>query len=109
MAGKGHEDQFPSPMSSDRCRFSQETFARSSDNGRSAPIAVTDGAPRGPLSAPPQTFAIGCGASLDAPIADLEPALPALLPNTRPCLASGTTRSHVWMAPAVQEVMWRVV
>ena len=35
-----HEDQFPSPMSSDRCRFSLETFARSSDNGRSALAAA---------------------------------------------------------------------
>jgi hypothetical protein len=38
-SASGHEDQFPSPMSSDRCRFSQETFARSSDIGRSAPTA----------------------------------------------------------------------
>jgi hypothetical protein len=28
----GHEDQFPSPGPSDRCRFSQETFRRPSGN-----------------------------------------------------------------------------
>ena len=38
MAGLGHEDQFPSPRPSDRCRCSQETFGRPSGNGRGAPI-----------------------------------------------------------------------
>ena len=33
MAAMGHEDQFPSPRPSDRCRFSQETFGRPSGNG----------------------------------------------------------------------------
>ena len=33
MTGSGHEDQFPSPRPSDRCRFSQETFGRPSGNG----------------------------------------------------------------------------
>jgi hypothetical protein len=36
----GHEDQFPSPRPSDRCRFSQKTFGSPSGNGRGAPSAV---------------------------------------------------------------------
>jgi hypothetical protein len=35
----GHDDRFPSPRPSDRCRFSQETFARRFGNGRGAPKA----------------------------------------------------------------------
>jgi len=35
MTGKGHEDAFPRPRPSARCRFSQETFARG--NGQDAP------------------------------------------------------------------------
>ena len=33
MAGVGHEDAFPRPTLSARCRFSQETFAGSQGNG----------------------------------------------------------------------------
>jgi hypothetical protein len=40
MAEKGHEDAFPRPGLSARCRFSQGTFAGTRGNGRDAPIAV---------------------------------------------------------------------
>ena len=36
---KGHEDAFPRPSLSARCRFSQGTFAGTRGNGRDAPIA----------------------------------------------------------------------
>jgi ABC transporter substrate binding protein len=36
----GHDDLFPSPRPSDRRQFCQETFARSSGNGRDAPKAA---------------------------------------------------------------------
>ena len=36
---RGHEDQFPRPTLSARCRFSQGTFARTRGNGRDAPTA----------------------------------------------------------------------
>jgi hypothetical protein len=35
----GHEERFPRPRPSDRCRFEEETFAGASANGRDAPIA----------------------------------------------------------------------
>jgi len=38
MTGMGHEDAFPRPSLSARCRFSQGTFAATWDNGRDAPI-----------------------------------------------------------------------
>jgi hypothetical protein len=38
-AGVGHEDTFPRPTLSARCRISQRTFARTRGNGRDAPIA----------------------------------------------------------------------
>jgi len=38
--GLGHEDAFPRPRLSGRCRFSQVTFARTRGNGRDAPEAV---------------------------------------------------------------------
>ena len=38
MAPKGHEDAFPRPKLSARCRFSQRTFAGTRGNGRDAPI-----------------------------------------------------------------------
>jgi hypothetical protein len=41
MAASGHEDAFPRPRLSARCRFSQGTFAGTWGNGRDAPIAVT--------------------------------------------------------------------
>jgi hypothetical protein len=40
MAGKGHEDAFPRPRLSARCRFSQGTFAGTLGNGRDALIAA---------------------------------------------------------------------
>ena len=40
MAGVGHEDPFPRPGPSGRCRFGQETFAGFRGNGRDAPISV---------------------------------------------------------------------
>jgi hypothetical protein len=40
MAAQGHEDAFPSPRLSGRCRFSQETFAGTRGNGEDAPIPV---------------------------------------------------------------------
>jgi hypothetical protein len=39
-SGLGHEDAFPRPRLSDRCRFSQGTFAGTRGNGRDAPEAV---------------------------------------------------------------------
>jgi hypothetical protein len=39
-AGKGHEDAFPRPRLSARCRFSQGTFAGTWGNGRDAPKAA---------------------------------------------------------------------
>ena len=36
MAGMGHEDAFPRPRLSARCRFSQGTFAGTRGNGRDA-------------------------------------------------------------------------
>jgi hypothetical protein len=38
MTGSGHEDAFPRPTLSARCRFSQGTFAGMRGNGRDAPI-----------------------------------------------------------------------
>jgi len=35
---QGHEDAFPRPRLSARCRFSQGTFAGTRGNGRDAPI-----------------------------------------------------------------------
>jgi hypothetical protein len=40
MTAMGHEDAFPRPTLSARCRFSQETFARTGRNGRDAPEPV---------------------------------------------------------------------
>jgi hypothetical protein len=40
MAGLGHEDAFPRPRLSGRCRFSQGTFAGVHGNGRNAPKAA---------------------------------------------------------------------
>ena len=40
MTGMGHEDAFPRPGLSVRCRFSQGTFAGTPSNGRDAPIAA---------------------------------------------------------------------
>src|ERR1700757_3569956 len=37
MVAMGHEDAFPRPRLSARCRFSQGTFARTRGNGRDAP------------------------------------------------------------------------
>jgi hypothetical protein len=37
-SGKGHEDAFPPPRLSGRCRFSQGTFAGTRRNGEDAPI-----------------------------------------------------------------------
>jgi hypothetical protein len=37
MTGSGHEDAFPPPRLSVRCRFSQGTFAGTRRNGRDAP------------------------------------------------------------------------
>src|ERR1700747_1619578 len=39
-AASGHEDAFPRPRLSARCRFSQGTFAGKRGNGRDAPFAV---------------------------------------------------------------------
>ena len=36
---QGHEDAFPRPRLSARCRFSQGTFAETLGNGRDAPTA----------------------------------------------------------------------
>jgi hypothetical protein len=41
MEAMGHEDAFPRPRLSSRCRFSQRTFAGTRGNGRDAPIAAT--------------------------------------------------------------------
>jgi hypothetical protein len=38
MSAPGHEDAFPRPRLSARCRFSQGTFAGTRGNGRDAPI-----------------------------------------------------------------------
>jgi hypothetical protein len=35
----GHEDQFPRPRLSVRCKFGQQTLARMQGNGQHAPIA----------------------------------------------------------------------
>src|SRR5258708_35361638 len=40
MSAWGHEDAFPRPRLSARCRFSQGTFAGTWGNGRDAPTAV---------------------------------------------------------------------
>jgi hypothetical protein len=40
-AAQGHEDAFPRPRLSVRCRFSQGTFAGTLGNGRDAPLAGT--------------------------------------------------------------------
>ena len=40
MAGLGHEDAFPRPTLSARCRFSQGTFAGMRGKGRDAPKAA---------------------------------------------------------------------
>jgi len=37
MTALGHEERFPRPRPSDRCRFEEETFAGASANGRDAP------------------------------------------------------------------------
>jgi len=37
MTDVGHEDAFPEPALSARCRFSQRTFARTQGTGREAP------------------------------------------------------------------------
>jgi hypothetical protein len=53
-AGMGHEDQFPRPTLSARCRFSQRTFAGAHRNDKVAPIAAvrrTSGTKGGPLMA----------------------------------------------------------
>jgi hypothetical protein len=39
-AAMGHEDAFPRPRLSARCRFSEGTFAERRGNGRDAPIAA---------------------------------------------------------------------
>ena len=39
---KGHQDAFPRPRLSARCRFSQRTFTRTRSNGRDALKAVPD-------------------------------------------------------------------
>jgi hypothetical protein len=47
-AAVGHEDAFPEPRLSARCRFSQGTFAGTLGNGRDAPIpAVRCGSRQG--------------------------------------------------------------
>ena len=52
MTGLGHEDAFPLPSASGRCRFGQGTFAVASGNDEDAPTSVirrtsgTDGADR---------------------------------------------------------------
>jgi hypothetical protein len=38
MSSMGHEDAFPPPRLSGRCRFSQGTFAGTRGNGEDAPI-----------------------------------------------------------------------
>jgi hypothetical protein len=40
----GHEERFPSPRLSARCRFSQGTFAGTRVNGRDAPKPAVDAA-----------------------------------------------------------------
>jgi hypothetical protein len=37
MAGKGHQERFPSPRLRDRCGFREGTFAGTRANGRDAP------------------------------------------------------------------------
>jgi hypothetical protein len=39
MTGTGHEDAFPRPRLSARCRFTQGTFAGTLGSGRDAPTA----------------------------------------------------------------------
>jgi hypothetical protein len=39
----GHEDEFPRPGPSDRCRFGEETFAGTSANGQDAPFPAVRG------------------------------------------------------------------
>ena len=43
MTAKGHEDAFPRPTLSARCRFSQGTFAGTRGNGEYAPIPAVLG------------------------------------------------------------------
>jgi len=43
MAAVGHEDAFPPPRQSARCRFSQRTFAGTRDNWRDEPIPAGPG------------------------------------------------------------------
>jgi hypothetical protein len=43
MTAVGHEDAFPRPRLSARCRFSQGTFAGTRGNGRDAPISALRG------------------------------------------------------------------
>jgi hypothetical protein len=51
MAEKGHEDAFPPPRLSGRCRFSHGTFAGTRGNGEDAPIPAIRVATIGRLEA----------------------------------------------------------
>src|ERR1700730_11549823 len=77
MAASGHEDAFPPPRLSGRCRFSQETLAGTRGNGEDAPIpagrrvaveALESTDAPGPKSfkkeidrSPPPGFVVFCG------------------------------------------------
>jgi hypothetical protein len=63
MTGMGHEDAFPRPRLSARCRLSQGTFAGTRGNGRDAPIVVlaeSEPAPQLAFCRPPS---MACAAS----------------------------------------------
>jgi hypothetical protein len=49
MTGEGHEDAFPRPRLSARCRFSQGTFPGTRGNDKVAPISAVRGAIIEPL------------------------------------------------------------
>jgi len=58
----GHEDAFPEPALSARCRFSQRTFARTQGTGREAPFPDDRSEMRfdpNPSLVPPDTFLVG--------------------------------------------------
>jgi hypothetical protein len=53
VTAQGHEDAFPEPRLSARCRFSQGTFAGTLGNGRDAPkAAVSPTASKSAISKP---------------------------------------------------------
>ena len=66
MTEMGHEDAFPRPKLSARCRFSQRTFAGTRDNGRDAPIPAPHLIGLEPQESTPLRT-LGAGYEIEAP------------------------------------------